>query len=101
VTRASRKANAHQRLRFTVKGWAGARVSWGDNGALKLDAALMYECCQILGLGLTNGVGDLLHHGAVSAATYELVGSAYAHVAACEPFLEQGQHLSELAMVVE
>jgi hypothetical protein len=76
--------------------------SWGDNGALKPRAALLYECCQILSQGLTNGVGDLLHpRGVPASATYELIGSVYDHVERCEPFLEGGQLVSEVAVVVD
>lgn len=75
---------------------------WGDNAALKPRAALMYECCQILSLGLTNGVGDLLHPRAVpSDAVYDLIGSVYEHVERCEPFVEGGTLVSEVAVVVD
>ncbi|GAA4935067.1 beta-galactosidase trimerization domain-containing protein [Streptomyces coeruleoprunus] len=76
--------------------------SWGDNAALKPRAALLYECGRILGHGLTSGVGDVLHpRGAPSPAVYELVGSVYGHIAACEPFLESGRVVSEVAVIVD
>jgi hypothetical protein len=76
--------------------------SWGDNGALKPRAALRYETCQILSQGLTNGVGDLLHpRGVPARATYDLIGSAYAHIERCEPFVDGGRLLSEVAVVVD
>jgi hypothetical protein len=75
---------------------------WGDNAGLKPRAALKYECCQILSLGLTNGVGDLLHpRGVPSEAVYDLIGSVYEHVEACEPHLEGGTLVSEVAVVVD
>lgn len=75
---------------------------WGDNAALKASAALRYETSQILSLGLTNGVGDLLHpRGRPHPAVYELVGRAYEHVAQCEPFVEGGTLVSEVAVVVD
>jgi hypothetical protein len=76
--------------------------SWGDNAALKPQAALKYECCQILSRGLSNGVGDLLHpSGRVNEETYRLIGGVYAHISACEPFVAGGQHLAEVAVVVD
>ena len=76
--------------------------SWGDNAALKPQAALKYECCQILSRGLSNGVGDLLHpSGRVNEETYRLIGGVYAHIRACEPFVAGGQHLAEVAVVVD
>lgn len=75
---------------------------WGDNAALKPRAALMYECCQILSLGLTSGVGDLLHpRGAPSEAVYGLIGSVYEHIERCEPFVEGGRLLAEIAVLVD
>ena len=76
--------------------------SWGDNGGLKPAPALKYECCQMLSHGLTGGVGDLLHpSGRINEETYRLIGSVYAHIEACEPFVAGGQHLAEVAVVVD
>ncbi|GGG08194.1 alpha-amylase family protein [Paenibacillus abyssi] len=75
--------------------------SWGDNTSLKPEMALKYECCQILSQGMTNGVGDLLHpRGLPSRAVYDLIGSVYKHIEACEPYVENGELLSEIAVVV-
>ncbi|MFE9428817.1 beta-galactosidase trimerization domain-containing protein [Kitasatospora sp. NPDC006697] len=76
--------------------------SWGDNAALKPRAALAYETSQMLSLGLTRGVGDVLHpRGALSPAVYDLIGSVYGHVERCEPFVEGGRVVSELAVLVD
>lgn len=75
--------------------------SWGDHGALKSKAALMYECSQILSLGLTGGVGDLLHpSGAPNPAVYSLIGDVYNHIEKCEPFVLGGTLVSEIAVIV-
>ncbi|MEU4114172.1 beta-galactosidase trimerization domain-containing protein [Kitasatospora sp. NPDC028055] len=76
--------------------------SWGDNAALKPRAALLYENSQMLSHGLTSGVGDVLHpRGVPAPAVYELIGSVYGHIARCEPFVEGGRVVSEVAMVVD
>ncbi|MFI6154788.1 alpha-amylase family protein [Kitasatospora sp. NPDC051170] len=76
--------------------------SWGDNAALKPRAALLYENSQMLSQGLTSGVGDVLHpRGVPSPAVYDLIGSVYRHIEACEPFLDGGRVLSELAVIVD
>lgn len=76
--------------------------SWGDNSSLKPEMALKYECCQILSQGMTNGVGDLLHpRGVPNPAVYQLIGKVYAHIEACEPYVEGGTLLSEVALVVD
>ncbi|MFI9365841.1 beta-galactosidase trimerization domain-containing protein [Kitasatospora sp. NPDC053057] len=76
--------------------------SWGDNAALKPRAALLYETSQMLSHGLTSGVGDVLHpRGVPAPAVYELIGSAYGHIEECEPFVEGGRVVSEVALVVD
>ncbi|MFE0458819.1 alpha-L-fucosidase [Kitasatospora sp. NPDC058965] len=76
--------------------------SWGDNAALKPHAALLYECSLMLSQGLTRGVGDVLHpRGTPSAAVYELIGSVYEHIARCEPFVEGGRIVSEVALIAD
>jgi hypothetical protein len=76
--------------------------SWGDNSSLKPTMALKYECCQILSQGMTNGVGDLLHpRGVPSKAVYELIGGVYQHIAACEPYVDNGRLVSQIAVVID
>jgi len=76
--------------------------SWGDNGNLKPEMALKYECCQILSQGLTNGVGDLLHpRGVPNKAVYELIGKVYEYIESCEPYVDGGEILSQIAVIVD
>jgi len=76
--------------------------SWGDNAGLKPAAALKYECCQVLSQGMTGGIGDLLHpRGVPQPAVYELIGNAYAHIEACEPFIAGGTLQSQIALLVD
>ncbi|MFI1172893.1 alpha-L-fucosidase [Streptomyces melanogenes] len=76
--------------------------SWGDNAAIKPRAALLYECSQMLSHGLTSGVGDVLHpRGAPAPAVYDLIGSVYGHIERCEPFLDGGRVISEVAVIVD
>lgn len=76
--------------------------SWGDNGGLKPEAALLYETCQIVAQGMTAGVGDLLApSGELNPVIYELIGSSYRHVLACEPFLEAATVVTEAALVID
>ena len=76
--------------------------SWGDNGGLKPRAALRYETAQILSLGLTNGIGDLLHpRGMPNPVVYELIGDVYRHIEQCEPHVAGGEHVAEVAVIVD
>lgn len=76
--------------------------SWGDNCSLKPEMALKYECCQILSMGMTNGIGDLLHPtGQPSKAVYDLIGSVYSHIEKCEPYIEDAEIVSQIAVVMD
>lgn len=75
--------------------------SWGDNGAIKPTAALLYECTQVLSQGMTTGIGDLLHpRGVPDSTVYSVVGQVYAHVEACEPYVRGGTVVSEIAVLM-
>jgi hypothetical protein len=76
--------------------------SWGDNASLKPKAALKYECCQILSQGMTSGIGDLLHpRGVPQKAVYDLIGEVYEHIEKCEPFVDGGRVVSQIALIVD
>ena len=76
--------------------------SWGDGASLKTAAALKYECCQMLMLGLASGVGDLLaSSGVPNEAVYRRIGAVYEHIAACEPYLAGGKHVTEIALITD
>ncbi len=76
--------------------------SWGDMASLKPKAALEYECSQIQLHGLAVSVGDLLPpNGVPNPSAYELMGSVYNHLEACEPFVPMGQNLADIALVVD
>lgn len=75
---------------------------WGDNSSLKPEMALKYECCQILSQGITCGIGDLLHpRGVPSKAVYELIGRIYSYIEACEPYVEEGELVSQIAVIID
>ncbi|MGD0945186.1 MAG: alpha-amylase family protein [Acidimicrobiales bacterium] len=76
--------------------------SWGDSASLKTPAALKYECCRILMYGLSNGVGDLLApSGVPNRAVYSRIGEVYEYIKACEPYVERGRHLVDIALVAD
>lgn len=77
-------------------------LTWGDFGGIKPKAALMYECASTLSQGMTVGVGDQLHpRGSLDRAAYELIGSVYAHIEACEPFVEGAKVENEVAVIID
>lgn len=75
-------------------------MSWADFGGLKPEAALKYECCQMLAHGARCSVGDQLHpRGRLDRAAYELIGNVYRYVAACEPWCTDSKPVTEIAVL--
>ena len=74
--------------------------SWADFGGLKPQAALMYECCQILAHGARCSVGDQLHpRGILDAGVYDMIGSVYSHIEACEPWCDGAKPVTDIAIL--
>jgi hypothetical protein len=74
--------------------------SWSDFGGIKPEAALKYECCQMLAHGGGCSVGDQLHpRGTFERGSYELIGNVYKHVEACEPFCVGATPLTEIGVL--
>ena len=75
-------------------------TSWGEFGGYKHPNALRYEAAATIAQGARVSVGDQLHpSGAIDVATYGLIGSAYAEVAAKEPWVREAQVIAEVAML--
>jgi Hypothetical glycosyl hydrolase 6 len=76
--------------------------SWGDNGGLKPVAALTYECAQMLALGVSATVGDLLPPvGVLQPDVYRLIGEVFARLEALEPELEGTRPAFEAAVLMD
>jgi len=74
--------------------------SWADFGGLKPEAALLYECCQMLAHGARCSVGDQLHpRGTLDRAAYALIGKVYAHVERCESWCEGARTVAQIAVL--
>lgn len=58
---------------------------WGDFHSLKNQAALEFECFNMLALGAGCSIGDQLHpDGQLSSGAYDLIGNVYRQVAQIE-----------------
>jgi hypothetical protein len=74
--------------------------SWADFGGLKPQAALQYECVQMIAHGAACSIGDQLHpRGTLDAAAYQAIGAVYRHVEQCEPWCEGARPLTDVAVV--
>lgn len=74
---------------------------WADFGGLKPQAALLYECSQMLAQGAMCSIGDQLHpRGVLDRAAYELIGSVYKHVEACEPWCEGAKSKTDIGVLM-
>jgi hypothetical protein len=73
---------------------------WADFGGLKPKAALLYETSQMLAHGARCSVGDQLHpRGTLDKAAYDLIGHAYKHVEACEPWCLDAKPVTQIAVL--
>ena len=84
-----------------VMGMTGKfHTSWGDFHSLKNQAALAFECFRMLSYGCACSVGDQLEpRGALSPATYRLIGEVYGRVAQLEPWARPARPLAEAALL--
>ncbi len=75
-------------------------TSWGDFHSYKNEAALQFECFQMLALNAKCSIGDQLHPtGRNDQATYDLVGAVYAEVVQKEPWCMGAQPVTEIALL--
>ena len=75
-------------------------TSWGEFGGFKRPAALRYECAAMLANGAKCSIGDQLHpDGSMNLDTYQLIGDAYAHVAAREPWCDHVRPVARIGLV--
>ena len=73
--------------------------SWGHFNSYKPQAALDYECLNMLALGAKCSVGDQLPpSGKLDPATYNLIGATYAQVEAREPWCIDADPLVDVAV---
>lgn len=73
--------------------------TWGHFNSYKPQAALEYECFNMLAHGAKCSVGDQLHpRGRLDAATYELIGSVYEQVEAREPWCEGAVPVTDIGV---
>ena len=74
--------------------------SWGEVGGYKKPDALFYECAAMLAQGARCLIGDHLHPtGAMDGTTYAAVGTAYAHIEACEPWAAGSTNVAEIGVL--
>ncbi len=73
---------------------------WGDIHSLKNQAALEYECFQLLSLGCRCSIGDQMHpNGALEKPTYDLIGKVYAEIEKKEPWCRDAVPLADIALL--
>ncbi len=72
---------------------------WGDFHSFKNQAALEYECFNMLALGGGCSIGDqLLPSGRLEKAAYDLIGKVYSSVKEKEPWCRQARPLADIGL---
>ena len=75
-------------------------TSWGDFHSYKNQAALEFECFNMLAMGAGCSIGDQLHpSGKMDQATYDLIGAVYAQVEKKEPWCRGATPVTEIALM--
>jgi hypothetical protein len=75
-------------------------TSWGDFHSFKNEAAMQFECYQMLAQGAKVSIGDQLHpNGRICQATYDLVGPVYRDVELKEPWCAGARALAEIGVM--
>ncbi len=73
---------------------------WGDFHSVKNQAALEYECFQMLAMNAGCSVGDQLHPlGELSEAGYSLIEHVYGQVAKKEPYCFGAKAITEIGVL--
>ena len=73
---------------------------WGDFHSFKNQAALEFECFQMLAQTSKCSIGDQLPpHGKICADTYKLIGSVYKQVEAKEPWCRGAKAVTEIGVL--
>ena len=74
-------------------------TSWGDFQSYKNEAALQFECFQMLALNGKCSIGDQLHPtGRLDRATYVLVGPVYSEVARKEAWCRGARAVTDIGV---
>ena len=89
------RTTGHDGLGMTGK----FHTSWGDFQSYKNEAALQYECFQMLALNAKCSIGDQLHPtGRLDQATYDLVGPVYREVARKEQWCRGATPVTDIGV---
>ncbi len=73
---------------------------WGDFHSLKNQAALEFECFNMLAMGAGCSIGDQLHpRGRLSEGAYDLIGKIYKSVREKEPYCRAAKPVAEIAVL--
>ena len=75
-------------------------TAWGDFHSFKNEAALEYECFNMLAMGARCSIGDqLLPSGKIDKTTYDLIGSVYNRVEKKEPWCYDATPVADIAVL--
>ncbi|QEY34430.1 hypothetical protein FL966_04825 [Caproiciproducens galactitolivorans] len=73
---------------------------WGDFHSLKNEAALAFECFNMLAMGAGCSIGEQLHpSGKLSKGSYDLIGHVYSQVKEKEPYCRGAVPKAEIAVL--
>jgi len=75
--------------------------SWADFGGVKTPDQLLYEAGTILASTAVLNVGDQCHpRGVLDKGSYQVIGAAFKHVEACEPWCAGARPAAEIGIMM-
>jgi len=73
--------------------------SWGEFGGFKNKQALLYECADMLSVGVSASVGDHLHPlGMLEDSTYKVIGHAFDYTKKIEKYCFNTKAYTDIAL---
>lgn len=90
-----------QNLDKPVLGMTGRfHTYWGDFHSYKNQAAMEFECFQMLAHGAGCSIGDQLHPGGtLDAEAYRRIGKVYSTIETLEPYIESSKSIARIAVL--
>lgn len=93
-----RYARTQKKPYFTMTG--RFHKSWGDFGGLRTEEALLFDLYNSIANGGTCSIGDHMHpRGKLDKAVYDLVEKVYSKTKELDPFTEDAEPVTEMAVV--
>ncbi|MCK5844668.1 MAG: alpha-L-fucosidase, partial [Victivallales bacterium] len=75
--------------------------AWGDFGGIRTEASVEYDCAYGLANGMQPTIGDHFHpRGDINNAVFSLIGNVYKKLRRYQPWFDDAEAVTEIAVIV-